>query len=187
MKVIIKKGKNLSNDYIKKWNETRLKEFDEDRPLNLKNRKNFEKDIFFTLYDKNKNILSCGRLKQIKINFLSNHYNILGGADLVSTIRGKGYGKITKKAQIKYAKERKKTMIGFCTRKNTPFYEKCGLEIKKDLVKRFVYPSSSGYKPKQEEEKYKNRDVTYLNGKDEFMKKVLANPKEKVIIPIPHW
>lgn len=181
MKVTIKKGKNLSKEYIKEWNKTRLKEFDEDQPLNSKNRKNFKNDIFFTLYGDDKKIFSSGRLKLIRVNFLNHTYNIFGSADLVSKVKRKGYGKIIKKAQIKYAKNKKKTMIGFCARKNTSFYKKCGLEAKKDLIGNFVY-LSKGYKPDKED-----RDVLYLQGKDRFMEKVLRNPKEKVIIPIPHW
>lgn len=182
MRIIIKKGKRLSNEYIKEWNKIRLKEFNEDSLLNQKNRKSFENDIFFSLYENNKKILSSGRLKLIKINFLNHTYNIFGSADLVSTVKGKGYGKIIKKAQIKYAKNKKKTMIGFCARKNTPFYKKCGLQIKEDFIKRFVYSSSKGYKPDKED-----IDVIYIQGKDKFMEKILRNPKEKVIIPIPHW
>jgi predicted GNAT family acetyltransferase len=187
MKLIVKKGKDLSKNYIQEWNQDRIREFDEDTPLKSENRKKFAEDIFFTLYDSKNKILSSGRLKQIRIKFIEKKYEILGGADLVSNVKGKGYGKKIKKAQIKYAKSKNKTLVGFCTRKNTPFYKKCGLKITKDSVKRFFYNYPKGKTPKEEEEQYKNRDVTSIEGKDKFLTKFLKNPKEKVIISIPHW
>ena len=92
MKLVIKKGEQLSIKEIREWNKIMYWAFREDKPLNPKNRKEFAKDIFSILYDE-KNILSLGRLKPIKIKFLNKTYSILGIADVVSVIKKKGYGK----------------------------------------------------------------------------------------------
>ncbi len=179
MELVVKRGKNLSIRQIQKWNKTRLEDWKEESPLNLKNRENYADDIFFILYNKNKEVLSSGRLKPVKIKFMGKEYNILGGSDLISEIKGKGYGKRVKKAQMRYSRLKNKTMIGFCSKENSPFYKKCGLKIAKDMVNRFVC-----LKQKEENE---DDDVTFLEGKDKFLTKFLKNPNEKVIIPIPHW
>ena len=177
MKITVIKGKDISSKKIKE-----IKEIWDDAfgGTHLTVRKSFSNNIFFILEDSKNMILAVGRLIPIKIDFLNTNYNIFGSADLVSVVKGKGYGKKIKKAQIKYIKD--KTMIGFCERKNSPFYRKCGLKIAENLVKRFIYIDSKG----KEIKNTLDNDLLYLNGKDNFMKKVL-NSNEKVIIPIIHW
>ncbi|MBU0894821.1 MAG: hypothetical protein KKF48_05590 [Nanoarchaeota archaeon] len=180
MKLIIKKGKSLPDKQIKKWNKTRIEDWGENKPLSIKNRKKYANDIFFILYNKDNEVLSSGRIRLIKIKFLGKSYEIFGSADLISEIKGKGYGKKVKRAQIKYGKQKKKTMIGFCSNKNVPFYKKCGLKVERRLAKRFVYPDPRAYKDT-------DPNCIYINGKDNLMKQILAHPKEKVKIPISRW
>jgi hypothetical protein len=180
MKIVIKKGKELSKESLKKWNKTRIADWGENKPLNLTNRKKYGDDIFFILYSKNNEVLSSGRLRHVEIKFLGKDYDILGSADLISEVKGKGYGKKVKIAQVKYAKNKKKTMIGFCAASNIGFYKKCGLKIKENLGKRFVYPNST---IKQDSD----TNVLYISGKDNLMNEILSHPKEKVKIQISRW
>lgn len=182
MKLQIKKGKELSVKEIEKWNNLIYEAFKEDKPLNSRNRKEFTKNIFFILYNK-KQILAVGRLIPVKIRFMDKTYNLLGIADIVSVFKRKGYGKKVVRGMIRYAKDKKQTTIGFCESKNASFYKKCGLEIKRGMVKNFIYKNKKGKVIKNKEDE----DVIYLNTKDNLMKMILENPKEKVFIPNRHW
>jgi len=52
MRLVTKKGGQLSVKEMKRWNEIMCDAFGEDEPLNSKNRKGFNEDIFSIFYDK---------------------------------------------------------------------------------------------------------------------------------------
>ena len=83
-------------------------------------------------------------------------------------------------AMYHYIKKRGKTQISFCHPKNTGFYKKCGMRIIKNSVKRFYYEDKQGKIHKNKWDK----DVFYLEGKDNLVKNILAHPKEKIKLPI---
>lgn len=180
------KGKYLSVSFIKFWNKTMKGAFDEDRPLKHKDRGGFSNDVFFIAKDKNK-IVSIGRLIPTKIEFNKKRYNILGIADIVSLIKKKRYGtKLITEMKI-YGEKNKKTMIGFCFRKNSNFYRKGGFGIAKNQVIRFMYKNE---KKKTYGDKDINKidvDVIYLKGKDKFIEQFIKNKRDYVKIEIPHW
>lgn len=175
IKIEIIKGKKLSSSFKNKCKKIMLETFEDKKFA-------FYNDPFFILKDKGK-IVSIGRFRLIKINFLKKNYSVLGIADIVSIIKKKGYGRIVMKHMLQYLKKSKKTGIGFCERKNSRFYKKCGFKIKKDYVDHFIPIDSKGNKVLE----HGDDDVLYFNGKDNFMKKVLANKKQKVLIPTFHW
>ena len=70
--------------------------------------------------------------------------------------------------------------IGFCTRKNNPFYKKCNFLVENDLINRFTYKDNNGnlnYNPDG------NDDVLYFNDKYSLFQKLISSPKAKVYIP----
>ena len=182
-KIIIKKGGNLSPDFVRQWNKIMLKTFSEKESIDLKKKREFINDIFFIFNDKKGKLLSLGRLRPVKLKFLKKSYDILGVGDIVSISKRKGYGKILIKEMLKYIKSKDKIAIGFCENKNSSFYEKSGFKIEKNLVKRFIYKNSQG-------KIVKNRideDVLYFEEKDKFMKKILSHPPKRILISIPYW
>lgn len=181
IKVTIKKGKELSASFIKKWNKTMFDEFEEGNPLNPKDKEQFSKHIFFIVMDR-KNIVSIGRLVPVRINFLGKDYDIIGIADIVSVIKGKGYGKVLMTSMLKYLRKNKKTGIGFCESKNEIFYNKCGFKTEASSLKRFIYTDKRSKVHRDTDDDY----VFYFDGKDKFMKKILSN-KLNIDIPIHHW
>jgi hypothetical protein len=178
--VKIEKGKNLDNQFIKEWSKVMLDAFNEDKPLNPEKRTNFEKDVFFTVSEDD--VVSLGRLRPVVISLDNKNYDILGIADIVSVIKGRGYGKMLLKSMLKYLKQKNKTGIGFCLSKNSVFYEKSKFKITKDMAKLFVYKAKNG---KLVVNDWDN-DIIYYNGKDNFMARFLKSPK-KVLTSIPHW
>jgi len=181
--VEIKKGKDLSIYAMKKINKIFQEAFPGTEPVKSKNQKLFSNDTFFIVRDSKRRILSVGRLRPVKITFLKKIYHIHGIADIVSVMKKKGYGKVLMASMYEYLDKKKQTGVGFCNRKNSPFYHKSGFKIAKNLVRRFLYKNPNGKIVKNKED----NDVLYLGGKDNFIEKVLANSREKVLIPCSHW
>ncbi|MFH1770504.1 MAG: GNAT family N-acetyltransferase [archaeon] len=181
IKVIVERGNELSEKSMKETNDLWENVFSSPRTtkaVNPSNIKTFINDTFFIVKDKNEKVLSAGRLRPVEINFLGKTYLIQGIADIASAVQGKGNGKALMTAMRNYLKEKNQLGLGFCKRKNSLFYKKCGYEIAPDSVKRFVY--------KHPEKKLHDVDVLFFNDNG-FMKAVLENPKETVFIPVPHW
>jgi hypothetical protein len=170
MKITIEiiKDKYLSRSQMTLMNKWRVKEF------GLENFKNFKKDYwpgarFFFVKDSGK-VVSFGGLRDVRIRYLGKKYSILGICNIISVIKGKGYGKIVIQAMMDYSKRTGKTLLGFCEKKNSKFYGKAGLKIGKDLDRRFILKN-----PKTDEEKGdKGADGIYYDGKDRLIKKVLS-------------
>ena len=179
----IKKGKNLPEKYIRRFNEIMKEAWEEDKPLRPGNRKPYAEDLFFIVFDKKKEILSIGRLRPVKIKFMGKIYSILGLADLVSVVKRKGYGKKIMTAMRKHLIKNKKTGIGFCEHKNVGFYRKCKFKIAKGQLKRFVYKTPKGKIIRDTSDD----EVVYLEGKDNLMKEIISHPKEKIWLKILFW
>lgn len=183
-KVEIVKGKDLSKYKLNLMAREAVKEFDNnEKPLKkeIKELRAEKKSIFFFIKDNGK-IKSFGLLKPVKINYLGKNYNILGMGKVISIEKKKGYGTILVKEMVNYARKKQKTLLGFTIRKTAKFYEKCNLEAKRGLGKRFFYDYGDPKTNKEEQEEY----GIYIEGKDKFISKVLRT-KSLVHIPCMHW
>ncbi len=187
MKVDIIIGKNLPSGLASKidviWKSHFQESWDSISPewtryKGLDNPEAYANDTFFIITDEER-ILAAGRLRPIELDFLETTYFILGVADIVAVEKGKGYGRALIEAVHARLIETEMTGVGFCRPSKSPFYEKMGFNIAKDLVERFVYKEFIGVGHSE--------DVLYVNGKDRFMEQVLAHPDEIVHIPVPNW
>jgi predicted N-acetyltransferase YhbS len=186
LKILIKEIKELSKKDMNLMNKWRKIEFGK------KEKKNFKKDYlpnarFFFIKD-NEKIVAFGCLRDVKINYSGNDYNILGICNIVAIEKGKGYGKELISAMIKYLKKKGKTGLGFCEKGKTKFYEKAGLKTKKDFAERFALKT-----PKTGEIVFDREggDGLYFEGKDGLIKKMLSTKSIGYYslpgINIPHW
>jgi len=157
----------------------RKKEFGPKEAYDLK--KEESDSTFFIVKDNNK-IVAFGLLKSITINYLGKKYGILGFRSGIAIIKGQGYGTILMKIMIEECRKKEKTGLGFCLRRNIKFFEKCGLQTEKSLIKRFIYRNPSTKKVKKDN----IGDGVYYNGKDNFVRKVLST-KSRVYTNIPFW
>jgi len=174
-----KLGKDLSKMQVDLINKHRCVEFGLNEIIDIK-KDEAESTIFFV--KEKDTILAFGMLKPITVEYLGEKYHILGLRSTIATEKGKGYGKILLKAMVKECLEEKKTGLGFCLRKNAGFFEKCGLQIEKNFIKRFLYRNPITKKIKKDN----IGDGLYYNGKDNFIKKVLST-KSPVYTDIPFW
>jgi hypothetical protein len=183
MRLEIKKGKHMQPRVLKEVDKIWRKAFTVTYTSVLREGGGFANDIFFILYDK-KEILSTGRLRPISnIQFMKKKYSLLGIADIVSVIRGKGYGKRIMKAIKKYLNSKNEIGIGFCRRNNSPFYRKCGFNIGENLITRFIFTNKKGKLIKNEWDD----DIIYSYMGKGLVNKMRENPKEKILIPRGAW
>ena len=134
------------------------------------------------LKDENHEILAQAELIPIDdVVFNDETFSIIGISGVTTNKRGKGYGRKLLEVVKKYLVEGKKTGVGFTSVPG--FYEKCGLSLDRDALKRFVH-ISNGEKITNTTDEY----VVFYDGEDKFMHKVLAHPNKDVHLPRkPNW
>ena len=182
MEVKITRGWSMKPAALRKIDNIWQKEFPRNDSVLPKNRRNFSEDTFFVLYDENK-ILSTGRLRPNSIKFRGKNYQIQGIADIVSVIKGKGYGKKIMRTMHKHLNNTGEIGMGFCMRENSPFYRKSGLKIAANLAQRFVYKNSKGKLVRGSTD----NDVIYFEKGRNLVNAIIKYPKEKVLIPKYPW
>ena len=181
MKIEIKEGRELSKEELGIINTWRKKEFHHFSPITiLPSNENWHKKFFLVKDDAR--ILAFGRLHEVPVEYMNNTYSILGIATIVAIEKGKGFGSSLVKAMVSFIKKDGRTAIGFCNSAISEFYKKCACGIIKG-TDRFLYKDSEGNMKKTD----KPGDVLYIEGKDNLISKILANPNEPVYLLRPHW
>ncbi len=84
-------------------------------------------------------IVAFGIINPVVADYLGEKYDFFGVGDIVTIRRGEGYGRVIMEAIIGHLRSAGKSGLGFCAKKNTPFYEKIGMGTKEDYMKRFRY------------------------------------------------
>jgi len=180
MKVEIRNISSLSESEMKLMNVWMLKEFGKKYVRKFKEYYPRNAKCFFIR--KGEDIVAFGVINPVEAEYLGKKYYLFGMGDLVTIRRGEGYGRIIMGEIIKYLRKSGKTGLGFCARKNTPFYEKVGLETRENLMKRFRYrdPKTEGLSPRE------NGDGVFYNGKDNLVNKILKG-KSQVYLNTELW
>ncbi len=176
MEVLVKKGIELTHSEINQVDEAKKREFGA-RPLEDRD---FGEAVFFLLMEEGKLFALGGLIVIEPVLFDDEPFSLLGIGGILANEKGRGYGGQIVRAVKKYLSGKGKTGIGFCKVHNRGFYEKYSFSVNEDIVKRFVYLADG--------ERMTNKTddlVLYFDGADHFMKKVLANPREDVLLPRP--
>lgn len=128
MDFFIKSSKDLSDIEIKQilhgWNVEERNHLSPE-----KFRHEFSGSEFYLLYDNNKLVTFCRRIKNFKFELNGNEYKLSQLAGLVSLNRGKGFAKELMDFTRIHLQAEKIECIGFCKKYNREFYEKCGIEV----------------------------------------------------------
>lgn len=177
MKTQIVENRNLTRTQKKVINNARVAEWGAEAKKKFS--KDFEPDTLWFFVKNKRTVVSLGAIRPLEIKYLDKKYLIGGICSVISLTKRKGYGSSLVSAMIDYAKENKKTILGFTMQ--TEFFKSTGLKIEQDFVQRFIYMKPSG------EQIYDSRgDGIYYEGKDKFVSKVLGGGKP-VYIGVPHW
>lgn len=169
LKIEVKRGKELTEDYIKLMENARIEEYG----LNTKDFRNKEKDSVFFFVNRLGKIVSFGMLKPVRIEFNGEIFDILGISSMLSLKKGKGYGLVLAEAMIEYLEKSGKSGLGFCEKKVSGFYDKCGFEIIESFALRFRQ-RGAGAKEKLAEHEEGWYGVCF-NGKDNFIRKAAGS------------
>ena len=180
MKTEIRTIKSLSEAETKLMNVWMEKEFGKKYIRKFKEYYSSPEARCFFIREYNE-IIAFGIIDPVVANYIGEEYNLFGLGDLLTIHRGEGYGRMIMKEMIEYLKKTGKTGLGFCAKKNTPFYKKVGLEVKEDFMKRFRYrdPETGKVAPAE------NGDGVFYQG-DNFIKKILET-KELVYLDTKLW
>lgn len=166
----IKNVESLSESEMNLMNLWMEKEFGKKYIRKFKEYYPPEAKCFFV--KENNEIVAFGIVNPVIAKYKGKQYEFFGMGDLLTIRRGEGYGRIIMGEMIKYLEKEGKTGLGFCARKNTPFYEKVGLESKEDLMKRFRYKD-----PKTEDISLEENGDGVFHREDDFIKEILETDK----------
>lgn len=133
----------------------------------------------FFLLKRKRLIISMGALWRVKpVLFHGEEFTIYALLNVISNVKGNGYGKRVVSKIRDYLVSRDCTGLGFCMPENTGFYAKCGFRIEPNSSKRFIH--------RTRDEDIVNQDgqfIFYQDSSDRFMEKVLSFPTFEVLIP----
>lgn len=175
--IIVKQGSTLTDEEHEQINKALLREF----TVSLPPVEQLIDRLFFILKEID-SIVAFGALLEVNpVYFNDEEFSLLGIVNVVSNIKGKGFGKRVITSMKDYLSTNHITGIGFTKPQNQGFYEKCGFTFTINSTQRFVV--------KKEDKKITNQDgqfIFYHDGRDEFMQKVLAQPNKEVLVPEPN-
>lgn len=179
MKLFIKSGEKITDGEFEQIKEAFFREFKE----GPSHKSDLQNNCIFLLKDEQE-ILGIGMLIPVEpVKFSNETFKILGIGGIVANGRGKGYGKKVMQTIKKFLEKKNVTGVGFCGEYNIGFYQKCGFKINRESIRQFIY-----YENGKRMENKSNDFVLYWDSSDGFMKKVLINSKEDVILPRPpNW
>ncbi len=177
-RVIIKSWHDLTRDELDEMNESHAREWN----ISSMNPDYHAENIFFLLKDSEKNILAQGQLVPIKgVVFNGETFDIFGIGGIIANKKGEGYGRQIMNAIKDYLTSHNTTGVGFTG--FSGFYEKCGFNVDRDAIKRFIYMTDGKEVVNTESDR-----VCFLDAEDNFMEKVIQNQHELVYLPrTPDW
>lgn len=167
MKIIIKKGKELSKKLFDFMNNQRIKNYG--KKTNLFYRK-YHKDSYFFFVKNGRKIVAFGFLRPVDMTYKDKKYSLFALGGIMAVEKGEGYGKILIKNMIEFLKEKDKTGLGFCGEKTAEFYKKAGLKVKQDFSRRIEMENPKTKKRIPDPDKCPG---IYYEGKDKFVTTVI--------------
>lgn len=178
MHIDVKQGLDLTKEELKLINLYREREFGSNAKINPHTNAKEGASLFFMLKDQTNEILAFGKVEELSINFQNADYGVLCFSTVVSTQKGRGYGRLLVEELKKFASAKGKTLIGFCETQLLPFYRKCGLKILSVDENNFVYVDSQGNIIPN----IVPGEVVYFNAGDDIMNKIISASDKTVKI-----
>ncbi|MFS8130954.1 MAG: GNAT family N-acetyltransferase [Candidatus Dojkabacteria bacterium] len=136
----------------------------------------------FVLVKDEEQVVAFCRIFDTKMEFMQKEYSILGFSMVYSIIKSKGFGKRLMKEIQKLSDSENKILIGNCESKNTIFYEKSGLKVLENTIKRFVYINQRNIA-----EINNNSSIVLIHDPtNKFLQELQDSPNENIFI-FEHW
>jgi len=173
-KVIQKNASNLTTEELKQIKDAIFREFKVS--FNVDDQ---SKDRLFFLLKNDKDILAMGALWKVEpIIYENKTYVVYGVLNVISNIKGKGYGRQVVSAMRDYLIAHNFSGFGFCMLKNKGFYEKCGFITNTFSTQRFVF--------KKNGKRITNQDgqiIFYQESSDKLFEKIFSTQEKEISIP----
>ena len=167
------KGNDLSDVELSQMEDSTKREFKVDFDRN-----DLDKKFFFLLKTGSK-IIAMGGLFYIEpVVFGDNKFSMYGCIEVISNVKGSGYGKIVMTSIRDYIQKKDVIMLGYCMPYNAGFYEKCGFTISKKSGQRFVY-----YKDGKAIRNQDGQVNFYLDSRNGFMTRIMEKSDGDIQIP----
>lgn len=171
--MIKKLGSELTPDEISQINEASLRDFKTQFKI-----EDAKGKLYFLLIE-GENLIAFGALGEVNpVTFNGENFSIYGVYNVISNVKGKGFGKQVVVAIKDYLSSHNLTGLGFCMPKNAGFYEKCGFKIEANSTQRFVYTKDGKMITNQD-----GQVIFYQDGSDKFMEKILRDPQSEISLP----
>ena len=180
MNIEIIEGKKLPQEDALAIMQILANTFGDGRKIDPEKKILFKNQELYFILRNNNEIVTVGCLKSLILKFCGEDFPIKGISGVVSIFPGKGYGKILMDEMRHYLKKKDFMAIGFCTRKNIPFYRKCNFSVKENMTEKFILRDKEG---SPQENPDKARDLLFFNDKYSLIPRLASDPEATVTIP----
>ncbi len=180
MELKIVSSNELSKNDFRVINKFRSQEFGVDIPSNSIS-SNEDQDSFYFLLKVGDNLLAFALLEELPLKFRHESVLVLFVSTVIATQKGRGYGVRVLTEIQKYAKEKGRTLLGFCETDIIPYYQKCGFRILSNEENQFVYVDENDVVIPN----IVPGEVFYIDGSDQIFKRILSNRDKRVRVRRP--
>ena len=137
--------------------------------------------LFLLRSDDQTRVLATAVAKRFDMKFAGVAYPVQGILNVVAAVKGHGYGRAVMAALHEWLLSENQTGVGFTKRAVSPFYERCGYQVARDLVERFREedPDNDAVRPHPDGDE----DILYVNDHAELIQAILSKPNELVLVP----
>ena len=139
-----------------------------------------EASLFLLQSDNTKEVLATAVVKPFEVCFAGHLYSVQGILNVVSAVHRQGYGRIVMAAVKEQLVSEGQTGLGFSKRNVSPFYERCGYKVERDLVERF---RERGAESTVSAHPDGDEDVIYVNDYANLVQTILSHPNDWAYIP----
>ena len=178
MNLEILSSDELSENDLTVITKFRIQEFGVEIPTNSISSNEDQNNLYFLLKDDTENILAFAMVEELPLKFHNESILVLCVSTVIATKKGEGYGKQVLAEIQNYAKEKGRTLLGFCETDMIPYYQKCGFSILSDEDNQFVYIDEKG----EIVPKIIPGEVFYCDGDDGVISHILAEADKQVTV-----
>jgi N-acetylglutamate synthase-like GNAT family acetyltransferase len=167
--------RKLSTNDLAEINTFRSQEFGVEIPINSIS-SNEDQDSFYFLLKDGNDMLAFAMVSELPLKFRNESVSVLCVSTMIATQKGKRYGTRVLAEIQKYAKEKGRTLLGFCETDLIPYYQKSGFSILSNEDNQFVYIDEKG----KIIPKIVPGEVFYRDGADGVISRILSEADKQV-------
>jgi len=170
------RGADLTLGELGIINQNRVLEFGAKRMLDPKTNANDAEDFFY-LIGEGGTLVAFMRLGKEKYRYLEKYFEMWTFSTLVAIEKKKGYGRELLNELKKFSDDSGMSIVGFCSADLKEYYLKNDWRVLSAEDNQYYYIDGAG---KEVPKEYAPGEVVYLNGADDFFRKLKLNNDKRV-------